>query len=70
MLKACGACVALGDLSGAGHFDLLSPWPAELAQRVGAPQARGGFPEPGFDPSLRQAAFEQIAAFFDQTLRH
>jgi predicted dienelactone hydrolase len=70
VLKACGACVALDDLSGAGHFDLLAPWPADLAQRVAASQARGGLPEPGFDPALRQAAFDKIAAFFDRTLRH
>ena len=70
VLKACAACVALDELSGAGHFDLLAPWPADLAQRVGASQARGGFPEPGFDPALRQAAFDKIGAFFDQTLRH
>lgn len=60
---------ALAELPGAGHFDLLAPWPADVAQRVGAAQARGGFPEPGFDPALRQAAFERIAACFDRTLR-
>lgn len=69
VLKACGACVALDELHGAGHFDLLAPWPADMAQRVGATQVRGGFPEPGFDPALRQAAFDKIAAFFDRTLR-
>ena len=70
VLKACSACVALDDIPGAGHFDLLAPWPADVAQRVGPTQARGGFPEPGFDPALRQAAFDKIAAFFDRTLRH
>lgn len=70
VLKACSACVALDELSGAGHFDLLAPWPADVAQRVGATQARGGFPEPAFDPALRQVAFDKVAAFFDQTLRH
>lgn len=70
VLQDCGACVALDELHGAGHFDLLAPWPADIAQRVGATQARGGFPEPGFDPALRQAAFDKIAAFFDRTLRH
>jgi predicted dienelactone hydrolase len=70
VLKACGACIALHEIAGAGHFDLLAPWPADLAHRVGATQARGGFPEPGFDPALRQAAFDKIAAFFDQALRH
>jgi len=69
VLKACGSCLALDELRGAGHFDLLAPFPADIAQRVGAAQARGGFPEPGFDPALRQAAFDKIAAFFDRTLR-
>jgi len=70
VLQACRACVAMDDLPGAGHFDLLSPWPADVAQRVGLTQARGGLPEPGFDPALRQAAFDKTAAFFDRTLRH
>ena len=70
VLKACSMCEALDDLPGAGHFDLLSPWPSDVAQHVGFTQARGGFPEPGFDPGLRQAAFDKIAAFFDRTLRH
>jgi predicted dienelactone hydrolase len=69
VLKVCSACVALDELRGAGHFDLLAPWPADVAQRVGAMQVRGGIPEPGFDPTLRQAAFDKIAAFFDRTLR-
>jgi predicted dienelactone hydrolase len=69
VLKACGSCIALDELRGAGHFDLLAPFPADVARRVGATQARGGFPEPGFDPAPRQAAFERIAAFFDRTLR-
>ena len=25
---------SLGDLAGAGHFDLLAPWPADIAQRA------------------------------------
>ncbi len=69
VLKVCGSCAALDELRGAGHFDLLAPWPADVAQRVGTTQVRGGLPEPGFDPRLRQAAFDKIAAFFDRTLR-
>jgi hypothetical protein len=69
VLGACSQCVALGDVQGGGHFDLLAPWPADMAQRVGATQARGGFPEPGFDPAQRQAAFDRIADFFSRTLR-
>lgn len=69
VLSLCSACFALDELRGAGHFDLLAPWPADAAQRVGAAQARGGFPEPGFEPALRTAAFEKIAAFFDRSLQ-
>ncbi|MCW5658658.1 MAG: dienelactone hydrolase [Burkholderiaceae bacterium] len=69
VLMNCGACVGLDELRGAGHFDLLAPWPSDVAQRVGAAQVRGGLPEPDFDPRLRQAAFDKIVAFFDRMLR-
>lgn len=69
VLQHCGACVALDELRGAGHFDLLDPWPAAMAQSVGASQLRGGLPEPGFDPALRQRAFEQLADFYRRALR-
>jgi predicted dienelactone hydrolase len=52
----------------AGHFDLLGPWPAPLAQRVGATQPRGGMPEPGFDAADRAQAFQQVADFFQRSL--
>jgi hypothetical protein len=32
-------------------------------------EARGGWPEPDFDPAERQAAFDAIAAFFLRKLR-
>lgn len=69
VLSLCSACFELDELRGAGHFDLLAPWPVDAAQRVGAAQARGGLPEPGFDTALRRAAFEKITAFFDRSLR-
>jgi predicted dienelactone hydrolase len=68
VLDACKRCVPLVHLAGAGHFDLLSPWPAALAEGVAAMQPRGGKLEAGFDAALRQAAFEQIAAFYKRVL--
>lgn len=68
VLRSCPSCSLLADLPGAGHMDLLAPWPADLAQAVARQQSRGGEPEPGFDPVQRQAAFDAIAAFFDQQL--
>lgn len=62
VLKNCMSCQRLADLS-AAHFDLLSPWPADVATSVAATQARGGLPTPGFDAKLRDAAFAQIVQF-------
>jgi dienelactone hydrolase len=58
----------LAQLPGAGHMDLLGPWPAEPARSVAANQPQGGLPEPGFDPAERAAAFEALARFFQQQL--
>jgi predicted dienelactone hydrolase len=69
LLHACPRCERIAHLAGAGHMDLLGPWPPEVAQRVGAGEARGGWPEPDFDPAERQAAFDAIAAFFQRKLR-
>jgi len=64
LLNFCGRCLRLADLEGAGHMDLLGPWPTDIAASVAARQARGGLPEPAFDPGQRRAAFDAIAAFF------
>ena len=69
VLRHCTACTRLADLKGAAHFDLLSPWPDSVALSVGAKQARGGQPEPGFDPKQRDDAFESIARFFARQLQ-
>ena len=69
VLRHCTACTRLADLKGAGHFDLLSPWPDAVALSVGAKQAQGGQPEPGFDPKERDDAFEAIARFFARQLQ-
>ena len=68
LLRDCGACTLLSHLPGAAHMDLLSPWPASLARAAAAQQPRGGLPEPGFDARQRDAAFEQIAAFYQREL--
>lgn len=69
VLAHCGRCVALATLPGAGHFDVLSPWPAAVAAQVAAGQLRGGLPEPGFDAAQRGAAQARIAAFLRDALR-
>jgi hypothetical protein len=63
LLHECTRCERLAQLAGAGHFDLLEPWPASAAARAAAQQPGGGEPEPGFDPAARQRAFDAIAAF-------
>lgn len=69
LLAHCSSCVPIAHLGGAGHMDLLGPWPAEIAAPVAARQARGGWPEPGFDAAQRQEAFDDIAAFFQRKLQ-
>ena len=68
LLQRCSICTVLARLDGAGHMDLLGPWPQEVARSVAAQQPRGGVPEPGFDPAARAAAFQAVAAFFRQQL--
>ncbi len=69
LLRHCGACEPIAHLAGAGHMDLLGPWPAALALAAAAQQARGGMPEPGFDGELRQKAFDGVAVFYQRQLR-
>lgn len=69
LLAECRACGSLGDLPGAGHFDVLWPWPASVAREVAAQQLRGGLPVPGFDGRLREAAHARIVDFHRQHLQ-
>lgn len=69
LLAHCKACTRLADLPGAGHFDVLWPWPESVAREVAALQVRGGAPVPGFDGRLREAAHAKIVAFHRQHLR-
>ncbi len=69
LLTHCKACTQLADLKGAGHFDVLSPWPASVAREVAAQQVRGGLPVPGFDARQREAAHGKIVDFHRQHLQ-
>ena len=69
LLAHCKACTLLADLPGAGHFDVLWPWPETVAREVAAQQVRGGAPVPGFDGRLRDAAHAKIVAFHRQHLQ-
>lgn len=62
VLAQCKSCETLVDLP-AGHFDVLWPWPDEVAEAVAAQQWRGGEPTPGFDAALRDQAHERIVTF-------
>jgi pimeloyl-ACP methyl ester carboxylesterase len=68
VLELCKTCTRLADLPGAGHFDVLWPWPERVAREVAAEQARGGLPVHGFDAGLREAAQATIVAFHRQHL--
>ena len=57
----------LADLP-AGHFDVLWPWPEEIAKAVASQQWRGGEPTPGFDAALRDQAHDLIVAFHRRQL--
>lgn len=69
LLRHCKSCTLLAELRGAGHFDLLAPWPQAVARNVGALQPRGGLPEPGFEAKERDGAFDAIALFFARQLQ-
>ena len=62
LLTHCTTCTLLATLPG-GHFDVLSPWPASVAQEVAVQQVRGGAVTPGFDPAARKAAHARIVEF-------
>lgn len=68
VLRHCSVCHVLSDHAGAGHFDWLWPWPADVARSVAATQMRGGLPNPAFTDAQRQSGFERIAGFFVQQL--
>jgi hypothetical protein len=65
VLRHCTACRELPRLADAGHFDVLWPWPDEVARQVAATQMRGGLPSGTFSAARRQAAFDAIAGFFE-----
>lgn len=63
VLRDCPACKPLADLPGAGHMDLLAPFPVAIAQAEAVRQPRGGALQPGFNPAERDAAAQAIADF-------
>ncbi len=68
LLANCTKCVSLSTLPNAGHMDLLSPWPQDVATSVGEKVLRGGMPNPKFEPKDRTQGFERIVQFFNQQL--
>lgn len=68
VLAQCSSCRLLTELPGAGHFDLLRPWPESVAHEVAAAQVRGGEVTPGLNPALLTQAHDRIVAFHRQHL--
>lgn len=68
VLRHCKTCTTLSDHPQAGHFDWLSPWPADIAHRVSKAQIRGGSPNAEFTNAQREVAWSNIARFFLQNL--
>jgi predicted dienelactone hydrolase len=69
LLSNCKSCTVLMDLKNAGHFDVLAPWPTEIAKEVASKEIRGGMPHPQFKIKDRAEAFGAIARFFQQQLQ-
>lgn len=67
VLAACARCTDLGALKGAGHFDVLSPWPEAIAKPMA--QVPGWGLEPGFDRAALPTSYQRIAAFFAKELK-
>lgn len=68
VLRHCARCRSLLELGNAAHFDLLWPWPEEIAHEVARQFLRGGMPSPDFDPAGRERAHERIGAFLLEQL--
>lgn len=68
VLRYAGSSELLADLPGAGHFDVLWPWPESVARQTAALQLRGGLPNPVFEARLRNEAHAKISRFYLQHL--
>ncbi|MBA2613008.1 MAG: dienelactone hydrolase [Bacteroidetes bacterium] len=66
VLEHCNSCQRIDSVSGSGHFDTLSPWPAAIA--VAAAQAPGGQRNPAIDDVRRQQSYDLITRFFADEL--
>lgn len=68
VLRHVATSEVLADLGGAGHFDVLWPWPEAVARQTAVLQIRGGLPNPAFDAGLRAQAHAKITRFHLQHL--
>ena len=66
VLANCTRCISLDTLVGAGHFDVLWPWPDVIAQ--GNARMPGGTRNPAVDDGRRQQADNAVAEFFSKSL--
>ena len=63
VLAHCAICTRLADVPG-GHFDMLQPWPEEVALAVAARQVQGGEVTAGLDPAALSSAHARIVDFY------
>jgi predicted dienelactone hydrolase len=68
LLQHCGSCTRLALLERAGHFDVLWPWPSEVAEQVAARFPVGGVVHEDFDPAERESMQNRIVEFMHQHL--
>ena len=66
VLASCRTCSQIDAMSGAGHFDTLSPWPDTIAQAMA--RAPGGQRHPAIDDARRQQTYDAVSAFLSARL--
>ena len=66
VLANCSRCESLDTVVGAGHFDVLWPWPDVIAQ--GSARVPGGARNPAIDDARRRRSDNAVARFFSKNL--
>ncbi len=68
LLEYCESCTSLAVLDKAGHFDVLWPWPEEIAQEVASKFAVGGELHEDFEAAKRDEMHNSVVRFMQEQL--
>lgn len=68
LIEYCESCTSLAVLDKAGHFDVLWPWPEEIAQEVASKFAVGGELHEDFDAAERDEMHDSVVSFMQEQL--